>query len=276
MSENASGAASGQRKDTRQLAEIRLENVQKSFGGGQYKVLKGVDLHFPAGKLSYILGGSGAGKSVILKHILGLLRPDSGSVWVAGKNMARLKGRELAEHRKVFGMLFQNSALFDDMSIFENVAFPLREHTSLDEREIRRLVTEKLTILGISSGYDKLPNELSGGMKKRVALARAIIREPQILLYDEPTTGLDPVTRTTVDELIATLKRELHLTSIVISHDIPSALLLADKIAFLHQGQIVFWGPPEEFRISKHEAIQAFLQAEERSVRAFEAGKPAG
>ena len=136
--------------------------------------------------------------------------------------------------------------------------------------EIRAKVEKTLSILGMTQGYDKYPNELSGGMKKRVGLARAIVREPQILLYDEPTTGLDPVTRTTVDELIETLKRELKLTSIVISHDIPSALLLADRIAFLHQGQIVFWGTPSEFRQADHEAIKAFLNAEQRTLRAFE------
>ena len=182
----------------------------------------------------------------------------------------RSRGDERSGFRKIFGMLFQNSALFDDMTIYENVAFPLREHTKLSEKEISALVTKNLSILGMTTGYDKFPNELSGGMKKRVGLARAIIREPSILLYDEPTTGLDPVTRTTVDELIETLKNELRLTSLVISHDIPSALLLADRIAFLHQGQIVFWGVPHDFRMDQHPAIQAFLKAEERTLRAFE------
>lgn len=254
-------------------AEVRLVDVTKTFRGGRDKVLRGVSLTFPSGKLTYILGGSGSGKSVTLKHILGLFQPDSGEVWVAGKEMSSLKGRALSDHRKVFGVLFQNSALFDDMTVFENVAFPLREHTRLSEDEIRRLVTEKLTILGMPDGpnssYDKMPNEISGGMRKRVGLARAIIREPSVLLYDEPTTGLDPITRETVDELIATLKRELQLTSIVISHDISSALLLADQIAFLYKGEIVFFGPPDAFRQSKHEAIQGFLKAEARSVRAF-------
>jgi phospholipid/cholesterol/gamma-HCH transport system ATP-binding protein len=254
-------------------ANVRLENVHKKFRGGRDHVLRGVSLEFPAGQLSYILGSSGAGKSVLLKHVLGLMKPDSGKVWVAGKNMADLKGDELAEHRKLFGMLFQNSALFDDMTVFENVAFPLREHTKLSDAEIRAAVERNMNLLGMPGGaashYDKYPNELSGGMRKRVALARAIIREPSILLYDEPTTGLDPVTRVTVDELIETLKRELKLTSLVISHDIPSALLLADRIAFLHQGQIVFWGTPAEFKECSHEAIQSFLTAERRAVDAL-------
>lgn len=251
---------------------IRLEDVYKSFRGGRDVVLKGVSIDFPVGKLSYILGSSGAGKSVLLKHVLGLLSPDRGRVWVAGRELSTLKGSELSEHRKVFGMLFQNAALFDDMTVFENVAFPLREHTRMSEKEIEEAVKHSLSILGMTSGYDKFPNELSGGMRKRVGLARAIIREPSILLYDEPTTGLDPVTRKTVDELIETLKRELKLTSLVISHDIPSALLLADYIAFLHQGQIIFWGTPEEFKVSKHEAIQSFLIAERRSIEVLSGG----
>ena len=249
---------------------VRLVNVKKSFRSGRDQVLKGVSIDFPVGKLTYLLGSSGAGKSVLLKHILGLLRPDVGEVWVAGKDMATLHGRKLAQHRMVFGMLFQSAALFDDMTVYENVAFPLREHTTMPEEEIREKVSKSLAILGMTTGYDKLPNELSGGMRKRVGLARAIIREPSILLYDEPTTGLDPVTRTTVDELIATLKRELSLTSIVISHDIPSALLLADQIAFLHQGRIVFWGNAEEFKKADHEAIQGFLTAERRIASAFQ------
>lgn len=249
---------------------VRLEKVSKAFRGGRDKVLNGLTLEFPAGKLTYILGSSGAGKSVLLKHVLGLLRPDEGEIWVNGKDISRMSGSELFEHRLTFGMLFQNAALFDDMTVFENVAFPLREHLNLAEEEIEKRVTRSLSILGMTGGYDKYPNEISGGMRKRVGLARAIIREPKILLYDEPTTGLDPVTRTTVDELIETLKRELKLTSIVISHDIPSALLLADHIAFLHKGQIVFWGKPSEFRKATHEAIRSFLDAEERTLRAFE------
>jgi phospholipid/cholesterol/gamma-HCH transport system ATP-binding protein len=250
--------------------EILFKDVHKSFRGGQDKVLRGVTIEFPPGKLTYILGSSGAGKSVLLKHVLGLLMPDQGEVWVSGKNVTQLSQNELVEVRAQCGMLFQNSALFDGMSVFENVAFPLREHTKLSEAEISEKVKKTLSLLGMSSGFDKLPNELSGGMRKRVGLARAIIREPSILLYDEPTTGLDPVTCATVDELIGTLKQELKLTSIVISHDIPSALLNADRVAFLYQGQIVFFGTPKEFRKSDHQAIQNFLRAEENTIRAFE------
>jgi phospholipid/cholesterol/gamma-HCH transport system ATP-binding protein len=245
---------------------IEFRNVWKSFRGGRDQILKGIDIDFEAGKLTYILGPSGAGKSVTLKHILGLLHPDKGTVKVLGKDLSKLSRDELKQHRLNFGMLFQNSALFDDMTIFENVAFPLWEHTDLDDDQVQKKVSDTLTILGMPSGHDKYPNELSGGMKKRVGLARAIIREPKILLYDEPTTGLDPVTRNTVDDLIETLKTRLKLTSLVISHDIPSALRLADQIVFLYQGQFIFVGPPSEFVKSEHEAIQSFLEAEKISA----------
>lgn len=248
---------------------IRLENIYKSFRGGRDQVLRGVSLEFEEGKLTYILGPSGTGKSVLIKHVLGLLKPDQGEVFVAGKNISKLHGRALAAHRMAFGMLFQNAALFDDKTVFENVAFPLREHTTLEEKEIEFRVKKSLALLGMPAGFDKFPDELSGGMRKRVGLARAIIREPKILLYDEPTTGLDPITRTTVDELIETLKRELKLTSLVISHDIPSALLLADRIAFLFEGKVIFYGTPSELRKADHEMIQRFLKAEDRTADAM-------
>jgi len=253
-----------------QKGVVRLENVYKSFRGGADRILNDVSIEFPAGKLTYILGPSGMGKSVTIKLILGLLKPDSGKVMVSGTDMSTLDRWALKRHREQFGMLFQNSALFDDMTIYENVAFPLWEHTTLSEDVVRDKVTEVLSHLGMTQGYEKYPNEISGGMKKRVGLARAIIREPSILLYDEPTTGLDPVTRTTVDDLIEKLKNELKLTSIVISHDIPSALLVADKIAFLYKGKFIFWGEPKDFKHCDHEAIQSFLKAEERTLRAFE------
>jgi len=248
---------------------IQVENIHKSFRRGKDHVLKGLSLNFEKGKLTYVLGPSGTGKSVLIKHILGLLKPDSGKIIVNGVDISTLKGEGIAEHRMIFGMLFQNSALFDHMTVFENVAFPLREHTKLSDEEITKKVTHALGVLGMPSGFDKKPNELSGGMKKRVGLARAIIREPQVLLYDEPTTGLDPVTRLTVDELIEKLKTNLKLTSIVISHDIPSALRLADYIAFLYQGKVVFYGTPKEFRVAPHDAIQSFLKAEESSLKAL-------
>ena len=247
---------------------IELKNVHKSFRGARDQILKGINLKFKKGKLTYILGPSGTGKSVTIKHILGLLLPDTGEIWVHGKNIANMKADALAVHRTQFGMLFQNAALFDDFTIFENVAFPLIEHTEMTKDQITKKVEQTLAHLGITTGLDKYPNELSGGMRKRVGLARAIVREPQILLYDEPTTGLDPVTRVTVDELIAQMKHELKLTSVVISHDIPSALSLADEIAFLFEGNVVFQGTPAEFRKAEHPRIKQFLEAEMKSVRA--------
>lgn len=241
---------------------IQLKNVFKTFSEGTEKVLNGVSLSIPKGQLTYILGASGAGKSLILRHILGLMKPDSGEIWVDNQNLNQLKKTEFTEFRLKFGMLFQNAALFDDLSVFENVAFPLREHSLLTEAEIKKQVEETLAILHMTDGLDKLPNELSGGMRKRVGLARAIIRKPKILLYDEPTTGLDPITRMAVDELIAHLKQKFQLTSVVISHDIASAIVLADWIAFLHQGKIVFFGTATEFQNSTEKSIQEFLKAE--------------
>jgi phospholipid/cholesterol/gamma-HCH transport system ATP-binding protein len=241
---------------------IQLKGVHKSFRDGRDQILRGVDIDFPMGKLTYILGPSGTGKSVTLKHVLGLLDPDQGEVWVLGRNLAKLSNSDRIRFREKFGMVFQNSALFDDMTVFENVAFPLREHTSMSEEEITTEVTSVLKTLGMNGPYDKFPNEISGGMRKRVGIARAIIRKPEILLYDEPTTGLDPYTRITVDELIEKIKSEFRLTSVVISHDIPSALRLADQIIFLDQGKVAFRGLPAEFVKSEHPSIRRFLDAD--------------
>ena len=248
---------------------IELKDIHKSFREGRDEVLKGVSIQFPVGKLTYILGSSGTGKSVTLKHILGLFLPDQGEIRVLGTNLASLSLNELTKFREKFGMVFQNAALFDDMTVFENVAFPLREHTELSEEEIEKEVTTILAILGMQGPYDKYPSEISGGMKKRVGIARAMIRRPEILLYDEPTTGLDPLTRMTVDDLIEKLKREFTLTSIVISHDIPSALRLADKIVFLDQGKVVFDGLPTDFAKSSHPAICDFIRADLISFQAL-------
>ncbi len=248
---------------------VELVDVHKSFRGGRDHVLKGVSLEFYEGELTFVLGPSGTGKSVLIKHILGLLKPDHGTVHVHGKDMSLLRGADLADARRVFGMLFQSAALFDDLTVYENVAFPLVEHSDLSNDDIEKKVTTTLGLLGMTSGYDKLPNELSGGMRKRVGLARAIVREPSILLYDEPTTGLDPVTRSTVDELIATLRDKLKLTSIVVSHDIPAALRLADRIIFLYGGTAVFTGKPSELWNSNHPTIRGFLEAESMSLRSL-------
>lgn len=246
---------------------IELRDVHKSFSGGRYQVFKGVTLRVPKGEITFVLGPSGVGKSVLLKHILGLLKPDSGDVFIFGQPIPYANPRELNEIRKHFGMLFQSAALFDDMTVFQNVAFPLVEHRrGMSRQQMREIVAQKLAAVGLDPGdtMDKLPNELSGGMRKRVGLARAIVLEPQLMLYDEPTTGLDPVTRATVDDLIVETNRKFGLTSVVISHDIPSALYSADHIAFLYDGQIVFWGRSAEFRKCQHPMVQGFLQSEER------------
>lgn len=246
---------------------IEMKDVHKSFSKGRYHVFRGIDFMVPEGKVVFLLGPSGVGKSVTLKHILGLLKPDSGDVRVFGQSIPYGNPKAIAEMRKLFGMLFQNAALFDDMTVFQNVAFPLVEHRrSMPKAEVRAKVVEKLKAVGLNpeQSMDKFPNELSGGMRKRVGLARAIVLEPQILLYDEPTTGLDPVTRAMVDDLIVDTNEKFKLTSVVISHDIPSALYSADYIAFLFEGKIVFWGTPEQFRKADHPMIRSFLDSEER------------
>jgi phospholipid/cholesterol/gamma-HCH transport system ATP-binding protein len=248
-------------------AQVRIEDVHKFFREGRDHVLDGVSLTFPARKCTFVLGPSGVGKSVIFRLILGLLKPDQGRIWVGGRDISCLSRKELTETRIRFGALFQGMALFDDLTAFENVAFPLREHTSLSEDEIRVKIENLLSIFGMKEDLQKYPSELSGGMKKRVALARAIIREPDILLCDEPTTGLDPVMRSSVDGLFFTLKEKFKLTLIIISHDILSALELADQIAFLYEGKILFFGTPREFEQEKrYPIIQRFLEAEKRAA----------
>ncbi len=252
---------------------IELKDVYKSFRDGRDAILRGINIKFPTGKLTYILGSSGTGKSVTLKHILGLLFPDQGEVRVLGVDLSTLDLNALTKFREKFGMVFQSAALFDDMTIFENVAFPLREHTEFTEAEIEKEVVQILEILGMQGPYDKFPSEISGGMRKRVGIARAMIRKPEILLYDEPTTGLDPLTRMTVDDLIEKLKREFKLTSVVISHDIPSALRLADQIVFLDQGKVVFAGLPKDFVKSEHSAICDFIRADLISFESLQVAK---
>lgn len=261
---------------------IRLENIYKSFRNGRDQVLRGVSLEFEEGKLTYILGPSGTGKSVLIKHVLGLLKPDQGDVFVAGKNISKLKGRELASHRLAFGMLFQNAALFDDKTVFENVAFPLREHTTLEEKEIEFRVKKSLALLGMPSGFDKFPDELSGGMRKRVGLARAIIREPRILLYDEPTTGLDPITALSIDNEIIKLRDLEDVSSILVTHQLRDAFYVAQHHAtsdggavailpaergrctdteflMLKDGEVLFEGSARELRASTDPYIHSFL-----------------
>ena len=256
----------GNPPDPRLAIEIR--DLKKSFRAGRDQILKGVTLPVVKGQVTYLLGSSGSGKSVMLKHILGLLTPDSGEILIQGQRIPYDNPRNLNEMRKAFGMMFQSSALFDDFTIFQNVSFPLVEHTKLSHEQMRGKVAEKLAAMGLDIDVvgDKFPSEISGGMKRRVALARAIILEPKIVLYDEPTTGLDPITRNTVDELILSTNNNFGLTSIVISHDMFSALNCADYLAFLHKGEIVFYGTPEDFQKCEHPMVKGFLSAEKQHV----------
>ena len=211
---------------------IQIKNLHKSFD--DQKVLDGVNLEIPSGTITVILGRSGVGKSVLLKHIIGLLHADAGEVKVDGTDLMKLSDADLNEFRKRFGMLFQNAALFDSLNVFDNVAFPLREHTSLSENEIAEIVKEKLALVGLHRINHKMPSELSGGMRKRVGLARAIALSPKIILYDEPTTGLDPLMTDSVNHLILETQKKLHVTSVLIRHDIVSTFFLADRLAMLH------------------------------------------
>jgi phospholipid/cholesterol/gamma-HCH transport system ATP-binding protein len=236
---------------------IDVRELWKSFNGNQ--VLKGVDLKVWPGTTTVILGGSGSGKTVLMKHIMGLFKPDRGEVIVDGENITRMDRRELSRFRTRMGMVFQSSALFDSLTVFENVAFPLREHTKLPEEEIEALVKDKLAVVELYGVEQKYPAELSGGMRKRVALARAIVREPKLVLYDEPTTGLDPLTTESVDEMIIGARTKLGVTSVVISHDIGSTFHIADHVAMLHDGRIVEEGPPDKVRHSQEPHTRHFL-----------------
>jgi len=236
---------------------IDVRDLWKSFNGNQ--VLKGVNLRVWPGTTSVILGGSGSGKTVLMKHIMGLFKPDRGEVIVDGESITRMDRRELSRFRTRMGMVFQSSALFDSLTVFENVAFPLREHTKLSEEEIAAAVKEKLAVVELYEVEQKFPAELSGGMRKRVALARAIVREPKLVLYDEPTTGLDPLTTESVDEMIIGARQKLGVTSVVISHDIGSTFHIADHVAMLHDGRIVEEGPPDKVRNSQEPHTRHFL-----------------
>lgn len=238
---------------------IQLRQLKKSFG--TQAVLNGLNLHIPQGKITVIIGRSGEGKSVLLKHLMGLILPDSGEVVVDGVDIAKMRDDELFTMRRKFGMLFQNAALFDSMTVFENIAFPLREHGNMKKGPIKDRVYELLGLVGLKeNALAKYPSELSGGMRKRVGLARAIALKPAAILYDEPTTGLDPVMTDVIDHLILGTQRQLGVTSVVISHDIAATFAIADKIAMLHEGRILLEGPPETFKNAKDPVIRNFLE----------------
>ena len=242
------------------MSLIELRNVSKRFG--RLVVLSGVTLNIEQGQSLVIIGASGTGKSVLLKHIVGLLRPDSGEVWFDGKRIDNLRERDLVAVRKQFGFLFQMGALFDSLTVDDNIAFPLVEHTRKPPEEIATLVKEKLSLVGLPEIGKKMPGELSGGQKKRVALARAIALGPRVILYDEPTTGLDPIRADVINELILKLQRELKVTSIVVTHDMQSAFKVGDRIVMLDQGKVIFDGPPDDIRATQNEAVHRFVVGE--------------
>ncbi len=237
---------------------IAIEGVSKAFG--PKVVLDKADLLIEKGETLVIIGRSGQGKSVLLKNMVRLLEPDEGLIWIEGEEITSMRGRDLMELRKKFGFLFQGAALFDSMSICKNIGLMLEEHTDWSAARIRQRACECLAMVGLEGSEDKLPSELSGGMKKRAGLARAIVMEPQYILYDEPTTGLDPITSDAINDLILKLQRELGVTSIVVTHDMPSAFKVADRIAMLSQGRIVFTGTVDEVRTTDHAMVRQFIQ----------------
>ncbi len=237
---------------------IDLIDIHKSFRDNV--VLNGLNLSIEKGKVTVIIGQSGGGKSVLLKHIIGLIQPDSGKVEIDGHDITTFNDRQLNEIRKRFGMLFQEAALFDSMTVGQNVAFPLVEHTKLKKEEIMEIVSEKLSQVGLRGVEEKMPSELSGGMKKRVGLARAIALEPEIILFDEPTTGLDPIMANAIGQLIIDTQTRLNVTCVVISHDIQGTFQIAHKIAMLYRGTIIEYGTPEEIKKSANPALRQFFE----------------
>lgn len=238
---------------------VEFRDVFKAYGPKE--VLRGVDLKVYRGEVLVILGGSGTGKSVTLRHVLGLEAPDSGQVLVEDEDITNLPEEELYRVRMKFGMLFQSGALFDSMTVFDNIAFPLREHTEMSEEEIARAVSEKLELVDMAETEHLMPVDLSGGMKKRVGLARSIVLDPKMILYDEPTTGLDPITAQKINELINNLQAKLNVTSIVVTHDIQSAFSVGDRIAFLDQGVFAWVGSIDAARHADHGMLRDFLKS---------------
>lgn len=236
---------------------IEFKDVYKSFNG--LIVHNGINLSILEGEIISLLGGSGSGKSVLLKELIGLTKPDRGNIIVMDKNVTQLREDDLIKLREHVGMLFQGSALFDSLTVFENVAYPLREHLKLTEEEIKERVAEKLKLVGLSGIETKMPAELSGGMKKRVGLARAIATEPDIILYDEPTTGLDPITAQRINELIIELRRKLGITTIVVTHDLHCVKTVSDRIAMLYDGKILTVGTWEQLATSGLQAVKDFI-----------------
>ncbi len=239
---------------------IRVVKLRKSFGNQE--VLRGVDLVIPKGKTTAIIGRSGGGKSILLKHLIGLMRPDSGEVWIDGMEITRMTRRELSRVKSRLGFLFQGGALFDSMTVFENIAFPLKEKTKLSTDAIRAKVEEKLQEVGLQGMEEKYPGDLSGGMKKRVGLARAMILDPEIMLYDEPTTGLDPVMEHVIHRLIQTCQEMVKCTGVLVSHNIAEVFEIAHQIAMLHNGVIIAQGTPGEIQASENPLVRQFINGD--------------
>ena len=236
---------------------IKLVDLHKAFGPN--KVLQGLDLEVEKGESRVIIGGSGSGKSVILKHIIGILRPDKGNVFIEGVNITTLDENALYEVRKKFGMLFQMAALFDSMNIWENVGFALMRQKKMRLNDVKEMAIEKLKMVGLVGVENLSPAELSGGMKKRVGLARAIAHEPEILLYDEPTTGLDPITADAINDLIIEMRERLAVTSVAITHDMHSAYKIAGRISMLYEGKIIQTGSPDEIKNTENPVVRQFI-----------------
>ncbi|MCK6457517.1 MAG: ABC transporter ATP-binding protein [Phycisphaerae bacterium] len=240
-----------------ETAQIELRGVSKRFGS--LEVLKQLSLRLERGKTTVVIGESGTGKSVLLKHIVVLLRPDEGEVYYRGERIDHLSEMELVRYRQRFGFLFQMGALFDSLTVAENVAFPLHEHTNKSSREIDAIVTEKLSMVGLDGLQSKRPAQISGGQRKRVALARAIALDPEVVLYDEPTTGLDPVRADVINELIRRLQRRIGVTGVVVTHDMTSAYKVGDRIVMLDKGRIIADGPPDDFRTTDDPRVRRFV-----------------
>jgi phospholipid/cholesterol/gamma-HCH transport system ATP-binding protein len=237
---------------------ITVRNLHKTLGTQQ--VLRGIDLEVRAGETCVVLGRSGCGKSVLLKHFIGLLQPTSGQVFIDGEDIGPLHERQLGAIRKKVGILFQSGALFDSMTVAENIAFPLREAGVRDQKEISTRVAEALEMVDLAGEQSKMPENLSGGMRKRVGLARTIVGRPGCILYDEPTTGLDPIATDSINHLIRRLQKRLQVTSVVVTHDMKTAFHTADRVAYLHEGRVYFQGSPEELRYSQDPVLQDFVE----------------
>jgi phospholipid/cholesterol/gamma-HCH transport system ATP-binding protein len=241
---------------------IKIIGLHKAFG--PTRVLRGVDLVINRGETMVIIGQSGSGKSVLLKHIMGILKPDKGEIWIDGLEITRIQGEETLKITRKFGMLFQSAALFDSMTVGANVAFGLERHTDHTPEEVRQIVAESLERVGLEGIENLMPYELSGGMKKRVGLARAIAYRPEIILYDEPSTGLDPIRADSINDLIIQTKRDLCATSVVITHDMVSSYKVADRIAMLYEGRIIETGTPAEIQASANPVVQQFIHGQAR------------